>query len=152
MTRMKLSFTLPERLVASVLGNNSASADTQYIQCPMGKIKVEVATGFPEGWENKPVERTLQSVNVRRIEGRGQFLQCNYGAGIVISSKAPANKTCEIEDRTGFKCSDAVSNRPKTLRAADMPRLLSTLQYLRLTLNLAIFRGHRRPAPSPIGL
>ena len=120
MKRMNLTLTVAVGLAASLFGNNSASADTQYIQCPMGKIKVEVATDFPEGWETKPVERRIQSVNVVRIEGRGQVLQCNYGAGFIVTSKAPANKTCEVEDNTGFKCNDAVSRRPETAHTAGV--------------------------------
>jgi hypothetical protein len=86
----------------------------------LGKIKTEVASRFPDGWESTPVERRLQSVNVVRIDGRGQVLQCNYGAGIVVSSKAPANKICKVEDDTGFKCEDAVSNRPETFHTAGV--------------------------------
>lgn len=120
MTRMKLALSLTVVLLTSVLGENSASAETQYIQCPLGKIKVQVASDFPEGWESTPVEKQIQSVNVRRIEGRGQFLQCNYGGGFIVTSKAPANKTCEIEDNTGFKCNDAVSRGPETIHTAGV--------------------------------
>ena len=118
MTRVKLTLSAAVALLAPVLGNGSASAETTFIQCPLGKIKTEVTANLPEGWGSTPVERRLQSVNVIRIEGRGQYLQCNYGAGVIVSSKAPANKTCEIEDRTGFKCNDAVSNRPETFHTA----------------------------------
>jgi hypothetical protein len=36
--------------------------------------------------------------------------------------------------------------------STNMPRLLGMLQYLQFALNLAIFRGHRKHPPSPIGL
>lgn len=120
MTRTKLSISLTLALLAPVLGNTSASAETKFIQCPMGKIKTDIASSLPNGWESTPVEKRLQSVNVRRVDGRGQMLQCNYGAGFIISMGVPANKTCEVEDRTGFKCDDAGSGRPETFRTASV--------------------------------
>ncbi len=120
MTRMKLTLTLTVALLAPILGSNSASAETQFIQCPLGKIKTEVASDLADGWQSNPVERRLQSVNVARVDGRGQVLQCNYGAGFIISSAAPANKACEVEDRTGFKCRDAASNRRGTFHTAGV--------------------------------
>jgi hypothetical protein len=120
MTRMKLTLTLTAALLAPVLGSNSALAETQFIQCPLGKITTEATSGVADGWQSNPVERRIQSVNVTRANGRGQVLHCNYGAGFIISSPAPANKVCETESRTGFKCRDAESNRPVTFHTAGV--------------------------------
>lgn len=118
MKRMTFTLAAAVALFAPVLGLGSASAETVFIQCPLAKIKTGIVSNLPDEWESAPIEKRLQSVNVRRVEGRGQFLQCNYGSGIVVSRKAPANKTCEIEDRTGFKCNDAVSRGPETFHTA----------------------------------
>jgi hypothetical protein len=120
MTHMKLTLTLTAALLAPVLGSNSAVAETQFIQCPSGKIKTEATSGVADGWQSKPVERRLQSVNVIQANGRGQVLQCNYGAGFIISRAASADKVCDVEDRTGFKCRAVVSNRAETFHTAGV--------------------------------
>jgi hypothetical protein len=120
MTRIKFTLPVAAALLAPALGSSPASAEAQFIQCPLGKIKTELASDLPQGWASTPVERRLQSVNVVNVNGRGQLLQCNYGAGIVVTSKAPANKTCEIEDQTGFKCNDNAPQRPQTFHTAGV--------------------------------
>lgn len=81
MSRTKLTLAIAIALFAPVLGSNAASAEAEFIQCPLGKIKTDVTSTLPTGWESTAVEKRIQSVIVIRIEGRGQVLQCNYGRG-----------------------------------------------------------------------
>lgn len=118
MSRMKLTIPAIAALLAPVLASNPASAEAQFIQCPLAKIKTEVASDLPAGWTSPVVERRLQSVDVAAGNGRGQILKCSYGAGIVVTSRAPANTTCVIEDQTGFKCTPAAPRRPETFHTA----------------------------------
>lgn len=96
----------------------SASAASQFIKCPVEKVRTEITTSLPSGWWQTPQVGSLTGTRIATVGGK-KTLMCDYwayGDKVSVMRKAPAGKTCRSVSG-GFRCDSA---RPVTHRTGHL--------------------------------